>query len=250
MKLVRFSVSDSVSFGILDGAEVVQLKQFPSISPEPTGANFSLDEVKLLAPVEPTKIVCIGLNFAAHASEIGQSVQEEPLMFFKPPSSIIGPGDTIVLPHQSSQVELEVELALVVSQTAKNISPAEACDYILGYTVANDVTARDLQFSDLQWARSKGFDTFCPLGPWVETEFDLENQYLESRINGELAQRESVGNMIFDPQFLLSYVSQNVTLNPQDIILTGSPAGISKISSGDAVECEITSIGVLRNSVA
>ena len=250
MRIVRFLASDKVRFGVLDGDEVAELTQFPGIAPEPTGNTFALQDVKLLAPVEPTKIVCVGLNFADHADEVGQVVQSEPLMFFKPSSSIIGPGDTIVLPHQSNQVELEVELAMVISQTAKNVSVEDAGNYLLGYTVANDITARDLQFSDLQWARSKGFDTFCPLGPWIETEFTPTENYLESRINGELAQLESIRNMIFDPLFLLSYVSQNVTLNPQDIILSGSPAGISKIKSGDAVECEISGIGVLRNPVA
>lgn len=250
MRIVRFRSSDQVSFGAIEGDEVAELAQFPAIAAEPTGRTFSLGEVQLLAPVEPTKIVCVGLNFADHADEVGQALQAEPLMFFKPPSSIVGPGDKIVLPHQSNQVELEVELAMVISQTAKNVPIEKAADYLLGWTVANDVTARDLQFSDLQWARSKGFDTFCPLGPWIETEFNPADHYLESRVNSELAQRESVQNMIFDPLFLLSYVSQNVTLNPQDIILTGSPAGISKISSGDIVECEISGIGVLRNQVA
>lgn len=250
MRIVRFLASDQVRFGVLEGDEVAELTQFPGIAAEPTGNTFALEDVKLLAPVEPTKIVCVGLNFADHADEVGQVVQSEPLMFFKPSSAIIGPGDTIVLPDQSSQVELEVELAMVISQTAKNVSVEDAANYLLGYTVANDITARDLQFSDLQWARSKGFDTFCPLGPWIDTEFTPIENYLESRINGELAQRESIQNMIFDPLFLLSYVSQNVTLNPQDIILTGSPAGISKIKSGDVVECEISGIGVLRNLVA
>lgn len=249
MRIVRYRVGSQVSFGVLEGDEIAQLAQFPGISPEPTGAVHELAEVELLAPVEPSKIICIGLNFSDHAAEIGQSVQQEPLMFFKPSSAVVGPNQKIVLPWQSNQVELEVELALVVSQSAKDVAVEDASDYILGYTIANDVTARDLQFSDLQWARSKGFDTFCPLGPWIETEFSPAKEYLESRINGELAQRESISNMIFAPEFLLSYVSQNVTLNPQDIILTGSPAGISKIATGDTVECEISGIGVLRNSV-
>lgn len=250
MRLVRFQVGERASFGLLEGEEIAELAQFPAVSPEPTGKTYAVSGVKLLAPVEPTKIVCVGLNYSDHAAELDQPLQPEPLIFFKPPSSIIASGEPIQLPHQSDQVELEVELAIVISQTAKNISADKADDYILGYTIANDVTARDLQFSDLQWARSKGFDTFCPLGPWIETELDFSTDYLESRINGKLTQRESLSNMLTGPRELVAHVSQNLTLNPQDIILTGSPAGISKIVSGDLVECEISGIGVLSNPVA
>lgn len=250
MRIVRFQLKSEVSFGIVEDHQVVQLAQFPGISPEPTGKVFDLKDVTLLAPVAPSKIVCAGLNYTAHAAELDQPLPTEPLVFLKPSSAIIASGETIVIPQQSGQVELEVELAMVVSQTAKNVSVEDAGDYILGYTIANDVTARDLQFSDLQWARSKAFDTFCPLGPWIETDFDFSKQYVESRINGELRQREGIDNMIFNPLELFSYISQNMTLNPQDVILTGSPSGISKISSGDLVECEISGIGVLSNPVA
>lgn len=250
MRIVRFQLESEVSFGLVEDQQVIQLAQFPGISPEPTGQVFDLKDVTLLAPVEPSKIVCAGLNYTAHAAELDQPLPTEPLVFLKPSSSIIAVGETIELPEQSSQVELEVELAMVVSQTAKNVSVEDAADYILGYTIANDVTARDLQFSDLQWARSKAFDTFCPLGPWIETDLDFSKQYVESRINGELRQREGIDKMIFTPHELFSYISQNMTLNPQDVILTGSPSGISKISSGDLVECEISGIGVLSNPVA
>ena len=250
MRIVRFQLESEVSFGLVEDQQVVQLAQFPGISPEPTGRVFDIQDVTLLAPVAPSKIVCAGLNYTAHAAELDQPLPTEPLVFLKPSSAIIASGETIVIPQQSGQVELEVELAMVVSQTAKNVSVEDADDYILGYTIANDVTARDLQFSDLQWARSKAFDTFCPLGPWIETDLDFSKQYVESRINGELRQREGVDNMIFNPLELFSYISQNMTLNPQDVILTGSPSGISKISRGDLVECEISGIGVLSNPVA
>lgn len=250
MRIVRFQLESEVSFGLVEDQQVVQLAQFPGISPEPTGRVFDIQDVTLLAPVAPSKIVCAGLNYTAHAAELDQPLPTEPLVFLKPSSAIIASGETIVIPQQSGQVELEVELAMVVSQTAKNVSVEDAGDYILGYTIANDVTARDLQFSDLQWARSKAFDTFCPLGPWIETDLDFSKQYVESRINGELRQREGVDNMIFNPLELFSYISQNMTLNPQDVILTGSPSGISKISRGDLVECEISGIGVLSNPVA
>ena len=250
MRIVRFQLESEVSFGLVEDQQVVQLAQFPGISPEPTGRVFDIQDVTLLAPVAPSKIVCAGLNYTAHAAELDQPLPTEPLVFLKPSSAIIASGETIVIPQQSGQVELEVELAMVVSQTAKNVSVEDAADYILGFTIANDVTARDLQFSDLQWARSKAFDTFCPLGPWIETDLDFSKQYVESRINGELRQREGVDNMIFNPLELFSYISQNMTLNPQDVILTGSPSGISKISRGDLVECEISGIGVLSNPVA
>jgi 2-keto-4-pentenoate hydratase/2-oxohepta-3-ene-1,7-dioic acid hydratase in catechol pathway len=170
-------------------------------------------------------------------------------MFFKPSTSVIGPGDPIRLPRQSKQVELEVELAIVIGRVTKDISVEQAAEHIWGYTIANDITARDLQFKDLQWARSKGFDTFCPLGPWIETDFVPEAQELQSRVNGEERQHGSVSDMVFEPHHLVSFVSENVTLLPGDVILTGSPAGISGIQSGDLVECEIEGIGTLINPV-
>jgi len=190
------------------------------------------------------------MNYSAHAAEIAQDVPDEPLVFFKPVSAIIGPEDTIVLPRQSGQVELEIELAIVIGKQAKDISTADSASHIFGYTIGNDVTARDLQFSDLQWARSKGFDTFCPLGPWIETELDPEALSLESRVNGQSRQKSTSNDMITNVFDIVSYVSQNVTLFPGDVILTGSPAGISRIEAGDQVECEISGIGVLHNPVA
>jgi 2-keto-4-pentenoate hydratase/2-oxohepta-3-ene-1,7-dioic acid hydratase in catechol pathway len=215
-----------------------------------TNERIPLKEVKLLAPTIPSKIVCIGKNFADHAAEIGEEVTVEPLIFFKPSSSIIGHGDAIVIPPQSKQVELEAELCLVIGKLAKNVSEEKALEYLWGVTIANDVTARDLQFGDGQWARSKGFDTFCPLGPWVETEFVPDGQVIESRINGEIRQNVGITEMVHKIPTIISYVSKNMTLLPGDIILTGSPAGISVINSGDLIECEIEGIGILSNPVA
>jgi 2-keto-4-pentenoate hydratase/2-oxohepta-3-ene-1,7-dioic acid hydratase in catechol pathway len=215
-----------------------------------TNERIPLKEVKLLAPTIPSKIVCIGKNFADHAAEIGEEVTVEPLIFFKPSSSIIGHGDAIVIPPQSKQVELEAELCLVIGKLAKNVSEEKALEYLWGVTIANDVTARDLQFGDGQWARSKGFDTFCPLGPWVETEFVPDGQVIESRINGEIRQNVAITEMVHKIPTIISYVSKNMTLLPGDIILTGSPAGISVINSGDLIECEIEGIGILSNPVA
>jgi 2-keto-4-pentenoate hydratase/2-oxohepta-3-ene-1,7-dioic acid hydratase in catechol pathway len=251
MKIARFSNGAEPRYGIVDGPELVVLKGHPlAVGFDTTGERVALKDVKLLAPSIPSKVICIGKNFPEHAAEIGQEVTVEPLIFFKPSSAIIGHGDAIVLPPQSGQVELEAELTVVIGKIAKNISEEDALDYIFGYTIANDVTARDLQFTDEQWARSKAFDTFCPLGPWIETEFLPESQVVESRINGEVKQHSSITKMTHNIRTIVSHVSKNMTLLPGDIILTGSPAGISAISSGDLVECEVEGIGILANTVA
>ena len=251
MKVARFSNGAEPRFGIVDGPELVVLKGHPLVAGyQTTSERIPLKEVKLLAPTIPSKIVCIGKNFADHAAEIGEEVTEEPLIFFKPSSAIIGHGDAIVIPPQSKQVELEAELCLVIGKLAKNVSVDKALEYLWGVTIANDVTARDLQFGDGQWARSKGFDTFCPLGPWVETEFVPDGQVIESRINGEVRQNVAISEMVHKIPQIISYVSKNMSLLPGDIILTGSPAGISVINAGDLIECEIEGIGILSNPVA
>jgi 2-keto-4-pentenoate hydratase/2-oxohepta-3-ene-1,7-dioic acid hydratase in catechol pathway len=251
VKVARFSNGAEPRFGIVDGPELVVLKGHPLVAGyQTTGERIPLKELKLLAPTIPSKIVCIGKNFADHAAEIGEEITDEPLIFFKPSSSIIGHGDAIVIPPQSKQVELEAELCLVIGKLAKNVSEDKALDYLWGVTIANDVTARDLQFGDGQWARSKGFDTFCPLGPWVETEFVPDGQIIESRINGEVRQNVAISEMVHKIPAIISYVSRNMSLLPGDIILTGSPAGISVINSGDLIECEIEGIGILSNPVA
>ena len=251
MKVARFSNGAEPRFGIVDGPELVVLKGHPLVAGyQTTGERIPLKEVKLLAPTIPSKIVCIGKNFADHAAEIGEAVTAEPLIFFKPSSAIVGHGDAIVIPAQSKQVELEAELCLVIGKLAKNVSEEKALEYLWGVTIANDVTARDLQFGDGQWARSKAFDTFCPLGPWVETEFVPDGQVIESRINGEVRQNVSSSEMVHKIPAIISYVSKNMSLLPGDIILTGSPAGISVINAGDLIECEIEGIGILSNPVA
>jgi 2-keto-4-pentenoate hydratase/2-oxohepta-3-ene-1,7-dioic acid hydratase in catechol pathway len=250
VKVARFSKGAEPRFGIVDGPELVVLKGHPLVAGyQTTGERIPLKEVKLLAPTIPSKIVCIGKNFADHAAEIGEEITDEPLIFLKPSSSIIGHGDAIVIPPQSKQVELEAELCLVIGKLAKNVSEEKALDYLWGVTIANDVTARDLQFGDGQWARSKGFDTFCPLGPWVETEFVPDSQVIESRINGDVRQNVAISEMVHKIPFIISYVSKNMSLLPGDIILTGSPAGISVITTGDIIECEVEGIGILSNPV-
>jgi len=250
MRIARFHLDGQSRFGVIEDSSVRVLKDSPFDGIDFSGETIPLSNVKLLAPVEPSKIVCIGMNYAAHAAEINQDVPDEPLMFFKPVSAILDPEGQVELPIQSDQVELEVELAVVIGRKAKNISASEADKYILGYTIGNDVTARDLQFTDLQWARAKGFDTFCPLGPWIETDFDPSHKHVVSRVSGEVRQSSMTSDMIFDVPTLVAFVSENLTLNPGDVILTGSPAGISRIDHSDVVECEIEGIGILRNQVA
>ena len=250
MRIARISLNGEPKFGVVDGPELVLLNGHPLVQGyDTTGDRVPLKEVKLLAPTIPSKIVCIGKNYADHVAEMGREVNPEPTIFFKPSSAIIGPGDSIVLPKQSHRVELEAELAIVIGQITKAVSEKDALEHVWGFTVANDVTARDLQATDDQWARAKGFDTFCPLGPWIETEFVPDGQMVESRIDGETKQQASIDLMLHNVPKIISYVSQNMTLLPGDIILTGTPAGISQISAGQIVECEIEGIGTLINPV-
>jgi len=250
MKIARFRLNDELHFGIVDGPELVVLKGHPLVNNyETTGQRVPLKEVKLLAPTMPSKVVCIGKNFAAHAAEIGEDVPAEPLIFLKPNSAIVGPGDAIVIPKLSRQIELEVELVIVIGEMTKDVSIEEAMSKVWGFTIANDVTARDLQFSDGQWARSKAFDTFCPLGPWIETEFVPDDQIIESRVNGEVRQHASIADMIHNIPAIIKHVSEVMTLLPGDIILTGTPAGIGLIQSGEIIECEVEGIGTLVSPV-
>jgi 2-keto-4-pentenoate hydratase/2-oxohepta-3-ene-1,7-dioic acid hydratase in catechol pathway len=251
MKVARYSHDGQVSFGIVDDNYLIQLKGHPLVNQyETTGERVLISDVKLLAPTLPSKVVCVGKNYGAHIAEMGLAASAEPTLFFKPNSAIVGHGDTIMLPHQSSQVEVEVELAIVIGQLTKNVAPEQALNAVWGYTVANDVTARDLQFTDDQWARSKAFDTFCPLGPWIETDWIPGGQRIWSEIDGQVAQDSKIDQMIHGVAHIVSYVSQNMTLLPGDVILTGTPAGITKFESGQTVTCSVEGIGSLKNSVA
>ncbi len=214
-----------------------------------TSETYSLDEVILLAPCVPSKIVCVGLNYRDHAKELGMELPEKPLIFLKPPSSVIGPHEEIVIPPQSQRVDHEAELAVVVGKRAKDVSPEEAMNYVLGFTCLNDVTARDLQKKDIQFTRSKSFDTFCPIGPWIETEFEPKNQWVRCRVNGKIKQDSTLSNLIHSPQSLLSFISSIMTLEPGDIIATGTPKGVSALKPGDEVIVEIEGIGELKNKV-
>ncbi len=212
-------------------------------------ATIPVASVQLLAPLQPGKIICVGRNYAAHAEEHGAEVPKIPLLFFKPPSAVIGPGQPIILPAQSQQVEHEAELAVVIGRRGRFISTEDAVDHIFGYTIANDVTARDLQRSDSLWTRAKGFDTFCPLGPWIETDFDPADALITCRVNGEMRQMASTRDMVFTVRQLIAYTSSIMTLEPGDLLLTGTPAGVGPLLPGDEVEVQIEGIGVLTNPV-
>ncbi|HLS92601.1 MAG TPA: fumarylacetoacetate hydrolase family protein [Microbacterium sp.] len=251
MKIARFSHNDAIKYGIVDGAELVVLAGDPLFAGyETTGERVSLGDVALLAPVIPrSKVVCVGRNYRSHAAELGNDVPAEPLLFFKPNTSVIGPGDAVVRPPQSDDTQWEGELAVVIGKIAKNVSAADASDVIFGYTVANDITARDLQKSDRQWARAKGMDTFCPLGPAIETDFDVANGEIITRHNDAEVQRGRFADMIFDIPTIIEYVSAAFTLLPGDVILTGTPEGVGAFRGGDSVEVEVPGIGILRNPV-
>jgi len=205
---------------------------------------------RLLAPVTPTKIVCVGRNYAEHAKELGNEAPPEPIIFLKPPSALLDPEGTILRPPMSQRVDFEGELAIVVGREAKNVKADDWRDYVLGFACANDVTARDLQKKDVQFTRGKGFDTFCPIGPCIETELDVANLRVTTRVNGETRQDGSTSQMIFSCAFLVEFITAVMTLLPGDVILTGTPAGVGPLNAGDVVEVEVEGIGVLKNHVA
>ena len=250
MRIARFSHQDSIRFGIVDDTDLVVLSGDPMFAGyDTTGERVPISDAVLLAPVIPrSKIVGVGRNYRDHAAELGNDVPDAPLLFFKPNTSVIGPGDTIVLPPQSSRVDFEGELAAVIGRIAKNVPADKALEYVFGYTVANDVTARDLQKTDGQWARAKGFDTFCPLGPAIETDFDVAGDaVITTRVNGDVRQQGPISDMIFSLADVIAYASAAFTLLPGDVILTGTPAGVGPFVAGDTVEVEITGLGTLRN---
>jgi 2-keto-4-pentenoate hydratase/2-oxohepta-3-ene-1,7-dioic acid hydratase in catechol pathway len=212
-------------------------------------AEIPLAKARLLAPIQPGKIICIGRNYVAHAHEHAVEVPEVPLLFLKPPSSLIGPEETIVLPPQSQQVEHEAELVVVVGKKGRWIDPEDALDHILGYTAGNDVTARDLQRRDGQWTRAKGFDTFCPVGPWIITDFDPADAMVTCYVNGEMRQMASTRDMVFSVRQLIAFASSVMTLEPGDLLFTGTPAGVGPLLAGDIVEVNIEGLGSLRNPV-
>ena len=251
MRLVRFRFGDRIAHGVLEQGDVIRVLQGSFFAePIPSGEEVPLDDVRLLSPVLPSKVVCVGKNYAAHAAEFGGDVPEDPLLFLKPSTAVSGPGDPIPLLPISRRVDYEGELAVVISAPARNVRAEEAFRAILGYTCANDVTLRDLQGKDDQWTRAKGFDGSCPLGPWIETDLDPTDVYLQTRVNGEPRQSGQTSDMVFGVATLIEFITTFMTLLPGDVILTGTPEGVGPLAPGDRVEVEVDGIGILANPVA
>jgi 2-keto-4-pentenoate hydratase/2-oxohepta-3-ene-1,7-dioic acid hydratase in catechol pathway len=253
VRIARYTTGEDPTYGIVHGEPgqevVAEIQGDPLYQPVvPTGVQVPLTDVRLLAPVIPrSKVIGIGKNYADHAAEMGGEAPAEPLMFLIPNTAVVGPGDPVVLPRQTSEVHYEGELAVVIRRICKDVPPERVKDVVYGYTCANDVTARDLQRADGQWARAKGFDTFCPLGPWIETDLDPSDLALVTRRDGEVVQDGTTADMVHDVAALVSHASQAFTLLPGDVILTGTPAGVGPVVSGQRVEVEIEGIGTLSN---
>lgn len=251
MRIFRFLDGGQPHWGIQRDGELFRADKLDlsNLANLPVGETLDLTRLHMVAPVRPGKIVAVGRNYEAHARELGNQPPSEPLLFLKAPSSVLDPEASIELPAISSQVDFEGELALVIGSRARRVPAARWRSHVLGFTCANDVTARDLQKRDVQFARAKSFDTFCPLGPWIETDLDATNLLLTTRVNGVLRQQAHTGDMIFSPGMLLEFISAVMTLEPEDVILTGTPEGVGALQAGDTVEIEIEGIGTLRNHV-
>jgi 2-keto-4-pentenoate hydratase/2-oxohepta-3-ene-1,7-dioic acid hydratase in catechol pathway len=242
VRFARLKTPTGPVYARLEGDRAERLTGPPWSAPSvPTATTTSWAESDLLCPVEPSKIVCVGRNYAAHAKELGNEIPTEPLLFFKPPSSLIGPGETVVLPRESARVEHEAELGVVIGRRVRSIGPEEAGAAIFGFTIVNDISARDLQKKDGQWARAKGFDTFCPTGPWIDTSLAPDDLRIQCRLNGAIRQDGRTSNMVFHVNALVAYISGIMTLEPGDLIATGTPEGVSPLSPGDVCEIEIGS---------
>src|SRR6476659_11036969 len=250
MRLVRFRHGDRIATGAITSGDTVQILAGTFFEdPVPTGEEIDLADVLLLAPVLPSKLVCVGKNYEAHAAEFGGEVPEEPLLFLKPSTAVIGPNDPIRLLPISKRIDYEGELAVVMGRLARGIRAEDASRYILGFTCANDVTLRRLQRPDDQWTRAKGFDGSCPLGPWIETSVDPTDAFVETRLTGDVVQRASTADMVFGVAELIEYITTFMTLLPGDALLTGTQEGVGRVRSGDIVEVEVEGVGTLHNGV-
>ncbi|MBF0529942.1 MAG: fumarylacetoacetate hydrolase family protein [Deltaproteobacteria bacterium] len=251
MRLIRFKAEGEpgIKYGSEKNGQIQELTGDIFGQFKVTDRAFSLSQVTLLAPCQPTKVVAVGLNYRDHIEEMHHTVPDEPVIFIKPASSVIGPSQVIICPPRSHRVDYEAELAVVISRHAKNVSPGEASRYILGYTCLNDVTARDLQAKDQQWTRAKGFDTFCPIGPVIETELDPSDLSVEAWLNGEKRQSSRTSNLLFNVPTLVAFISGVMTLEPGDVIATGTPSGVGPVKPGDSIEIRVQGIGSLINKV-
>ena len=256
MKIIRFLKDNHEKTGLLEDDNIIELScsaieaiNSKTLNKLKKNVNYKVEDVKVMPPVLPSKIVCVGLNYRDHAAELNMELPEEPIIFMKPPTSVSGHLDDIIYPTSSSQVDFEGELGIVLSKEARSVKAEDAADYIGGYAAVNDVTARDLQRKDGQWTRAKSFDTFCPIGPCIETDLDPMNQNISLKLNGEFKQKSNTKNMIFNVYELIEFISNIMTLKPGDVIATGTPPGVGPMNVGDTVEVEVDSIGVLKNFV-
>ena len=249
MKLCRAQYQDDVFYAAVQGDTLERLGGSPFTAPEPDGRTYRLSDVRLLAPVSPGKVVCVGKNYLAHALEFDSDVPREPLLFLKPPTAVIGPGDFVEYPSFATRVDFEGELAMVIGRRCRNVRAQDFAQVVLGYTCLNDVTERDIQRADGQWTRGKGFDTFCPLGPWIVTDLDPSDLSVRTRLNGQLRQDSRTSRLIFSLGRVVEHITACMTLLPGDVIATGTPEGVGPMQRGDTVEVEIEGIGVLRNTV-
>ncbi len=249
MRYVRFEISGKKEYGVLNDHTVQKYEGKPFKYLEPTQEFYSLEEVKLLAPCEPSKIIAMGLNYHSHAKEMDMPLPNSPLTFLKPSTAVIGPDDDIIYPSASTRVDYEGEVAVVIKKAGWRISKEDAMNYVLGYACFNDITARDLQKVDVQWTRAKGFDTFAAIGPWIETDLDHADINIETYLNGKLKQKGNTCDLIYTVPEIINFISNVMTLLPGDIIATGTPSGIGPMYPGDVVEIKIDSVGTLRNKV-
>ncbi len=247
MRIGRAAVGGQATWVVFEGDAVYRLAGNPFERAERGERIGDLSSAKPLAPCEPTKVVCIGLNYRAHAAETGQELPKEPLMFLKPPTSVVGPDDNVVWAPGSQKIDYEAELAVVFKRQAKNVARGAFKDYVLGYTCANDISARDFQRGDGQWARAKGSDTFCPLGPWIETDVDPSDLRISGKLNGETKQDSRTSDLVFDVDALIAHLTKYFTMMPGDVLITGTPAGIGPMNPGDEYEVMIEGIGSLKN---
>jgi len=250
-KYARFSIDGNPSkYGLIENDVIIEIDGDIFTGFKVNEKKYSIKNVKILAPCLPSKVVAVGLNYIDHAKELGMKIPDEPVLFMKPSTSVIGQYDNIIYPTMSKRVDYEAELAVVIKDKTKNIEPEEAHTHIFGYTCLNDVTARDLQKKDGQWTRAKSFDTFCPIGPYIVTDINPDNLKIELLLNGQLKQSSFTSNLIFNIQKLVSFISKVMTLFPGDIITTGTPSGIGPLKHGDKVEVAIEKVGRLRNFVS
>lgn len=249
MRLARFEQKGKVFYGICEDEFIYPIEGEIYSDFKTASQKIKLSDVKLMAPCNPTKVVCVGLNYKDHIQEMGLETPTEPTIFMKPATAVIGNNEEIIYPEMSAQVDYEAELAVVIKNRIKNINPNKVYENILGYTCGNDVTARDLQQKDGQWTRAKSFDTFCPLGPWIETEVDPASLDIKAYLNGELRQSSNTSFLLFPVEELVSFISRVMTLNPGDVIMTGTPSGVGAMKPGDVIEISIDGIGTLKNRV-